>query len=474
MNVLLVNPPGPFARAGSRWPHRIEGGFGYVPFPFWLSYAAAFLREKGYKVDLKDCIALRWEATHLKEHIESFKPELIVMETSAPSYKYDIETLKGITNNGSIATAAAGYHATALPEVHLQDGFEYVVIGEYELPLLSLSKYIKGEEQLLPEAGIASKENPNAAHGAVINDLDSMPYAARDLLPMDAYVDVFAFGKSVQVITSRGCPFTCCFCCEAILPGKPGVRFRSPESVCDEIEILIEKYNPDEIYFDDSSFTVSRKHVLGVCEEIKRRGLKTKWSCMADAKVDEDVLAKMAEAGCRALKFGVESANQEVLAGIPKHIDLEDVKRTVKDCKKYDIKSHATFVFGLPGETLERANETLNFALSLGTDTAQFSTATPYPGTRFYKMAKENGWLTSNNWEDFGCRIVVGYPDYSTSDISNMHQLASARWQRHLAFGKPSTVLHYIRTAYRRGGIFAVMNLLKEGISQLLKGLKWF
>lgn len=472
MKIAIINPPGTFARAGSRWPHKVDGGLGYVPFPFWLAYATSYLKSNGFDVDLKDCVALRWDNKRLKEYIEDFKPDLAVFETSAPSYKSDIDTLKVIRDNNLI-TAAVGYHATALPKEHLDDGFDYCIIGEYERSLLKLAKYIDGSEKTLSDSGIVSKENPEPPLGPVIQDLDSIPFPARDLLPMEKYVDVFAFGRSMQVITSRGCPFKCSFCCEVLLPGKPSVRFRSPENVCDEIEDLISKYNPDEIYFDDSSFTVSRSHIIGVCNEMKRRNIKIQWSCMADAKVDPDILSKMAKSGCRAIKFGVESVDPDVLANIPKHVNLEDVKRTVAECKKVGIKSHATFMFGLPGENKEKAKKTIDFALSLGTDTAQFSIATPYPGTRFYDMAKENGWLLTDNWESFGSCVVLEYPGYSKKDISQMHKTAVSKWQRCVAFKRPGTVWHYIRTAYKRNGLIGVINTIAEGICQLAKGLKW-
>lgn len=472
MKILLLNPPGHFARAGSRWPHKNEGGLGYVPFPFWLAYAAALLEREGFTIDLKDCVALEWDALRLKEHVEQFKPNFLVMETSAPSYKFDIEALKTI-NSGGISTAAVGYHATALPELHLNDGFQYAIIGEYELSLLHLARYLEGSEAALPERGVATKDNPRVPHSSLFEDLDTLPLPARHLLPMERYVDVFVFGRSIQVITSRGCPFRCIFCCEAILPGKPGVRLRSHENVCNEIEHLIAQYNPDEIYFDDSSFTVNKQHVIDICRAMRERGLNIQWSCMADAKVDVDILEEMACGGCRAIKFGVECADQEVLSGIPKHVNLNDVRRTVEACRKLGIKTHATYMFGLPGETKEKAKKTIDFALSLGTDTAQFSLATPYPGTRFYEMAKEKGWLLDKGWEDFGSSVVIGYPDYSPEEIMEMHRLALAKWQRHIVFRKPGTVWHYIHTAYKRNGVRGVTNTVIEGACQLMKGLKW-
>jgi len=472
VNILLINPPGNFARAGSRWPHKTGEGMGYVPFPFWLSCAGSFLKARGFEVDIKDCVALGWDMSRLKSYIVQFAPELLVMETSAPSYKYDIETLNQIRND-KIKITAVGYHATALPKLHLDDGFNYVIKGEYELPLYGLARYLDGTEKTLPKKGVASVENPDVENGGLIENLDDIPFPAREFLPMEKYVDVFAFGKSIQVITSRGCPFKCCFCCEALLPGKPSVRFRSPENVCNEIEQLIVEYQPDEIYFDDSSFTVSKKHIIGICEQMQKRNLNISWSCMADAKVDPDILNIMAKAGCRALKLGVESADSEVLANIPKHVNLDDVRRTINECKKVGIKTHATFMFGLPGETKDKAAKTIDFALSLGTDTAQFSIATPYPGTRFYDIATKEGLLVSDGWENFGSDAVISYPDYTRQDITEMHHWAVARWQRNLVINKPGTVLHYFKTAYRRNGINGILDTAIEGCRQLLKGLKW-
>ena len=146
MKILLINPPGNFARAGSRWPHKTDEGLSYVPFPFWLAYASSFLKSRGFEIDIKDCVALGWDRSRTKTHIGQFDPELLVMETSAPSYKYDIETLTQIRTD-KIKVAAVGYHATALPKLHLDDGFDYVIKGEYELPLYELARYLNGTEK---------------------------------------------------------------------------------------------------------------------------------------------------------------------------------------------------------------------------------------------------------------------------------------------------------------------------------------
>lgn len=471
LKILLINPPGPFARAGSRWPHRTGGGFGYAPFPFWLASLASFLREKGFQVELQDCIARQWNTEQLAKYTKNFNPELVIVETSAPSYEMDLESLKEL--DLTVPVAAVGIHATALPEQHLKDGLDYAIRGEYELSVLYLANYVSGREQELPPTGVASKENPTAGIGPVVEDLDSLPFPLRDSATLDNYVDVFAFGRSVQMITSRGCVYNCSFCTEPLLYGRPLYRRRSPDNVCDEIEYIIKNFHPDEIYFDDSSFTNKDEHVLDICRDMKERNINVKWSCMADAKVLPSTLEAMAEAGCRAIKFGVESADREVLKRIPKHINLDDVKHTVSTCKKLGIKTHATFVFGLPGETKEKAKKTIAFALSLGSDTAQFSIATPYPGTRFYKQVMENRWLKKDDFSLWGSTAVIGYPDYSSEDIIEMCNLAVGKWQRQMVLKKPSSVMHYLTSAYKRGGITGTLGIFKEGSKALIKGLKW-
>lgn len=414
---------------------------------------------------------MRWNNQELINSLNDFAPKLVIMETSAPSYKMDMETLKQL--NLKVPAAAVGLHATALPRQHLNDGFDYVIRGEYELSALALAKHLSGATQDLPEKGIATKDNPSVELGPLAENLDYLPFPARHLTPLDRYVDVFAFGKSVQVITSRGCKYNCSFCTEPLLYGKPCYRRRSPENISDEIEQIIKQYNPDEIYFDDASFTNSEEHVISICQKMKERGINIVWSCMADAKVSPSTLKIMANAGCRAIKFGVESADQEVLKRIPKHVDLDDIKQIVQVCRQLGIKTHATFVFGLPGENKEKAQKTIDFALSLGTDTAQFSIATPYPGTRFYKQAQENGWLKKTDWSLWGSCAVVGYPNYSLDDVMKMHNLAVAKWQRQMVLKKPASVIHYLSSGYKRGGIGGAIRILKEGSLALLKGLRW-
>jgi len=384
--VLLLNPPGPFCRAGSRWPHSRKPsatGIDYHPFPFGLAYAASRLETDGHEARLVDCIALGTTREELLQIAADFGPDRAFMETSTPSFHADVATMREL----GIPCVAGGPHATATWAEHVEAGFAGVICGEYDQ---GISQAIGLE----PMPWLALPDHRPAAHAPLTEDLDAIAHPAWGQLPMEKYNDPICRGRSVTVLSSRGCPHGCGFCTLAPFHGRRDYRLRDPAAVCDEIGLLIEQYGPDEVYFDDDTITVNPKHVLGLCAEYSRRGFGLPFACMGHATAPRDVIEAMAAAGCRAYKFGVESADPEVLDQIPKALGLDDVVRTVRDCHDLGIQTHATYLLGLPGEDRDSALRTIDFALGLDTHTLQFAIATPYPGTALYERAKEAGWLT--------------------------------------------------------------------------------
>ncbi len=461
MRVLLLNPPGPFCRAGSRWPHKRKPrkvGIDYHPFPFQLGYAASRLLSDRHDVQFVDCIASNINNDALARIADDFAADVVFMETSAPSWQFDLETVKRLGR----LTIAGGAHATATPREHLDAGFDAVILGEYD-------QVLPRALDLSPQPWLATGGSPDATHAPMVRDLDELPSPAWHLMPMEKYNDPFCLGRSVTVLTSRGCPLECGFCTIAPFEGKRNYRRRDPKAVCDEIAQLIERYNPDEIYFDDDTITINRRHILALCDEYRSRNFGIPWSCMGNAVIDSDVIAAMAKSGCRAIKFGVESADPEVLRQIPKDQDPRDVQRTVRDLNRHGIQSHANFLFGLAGETEASARRTIEYAVGLGTQTLQFAIATPYPGTAFYAKAEANGWLTKTDWRQFdpAGEAVVSYPGYNAEQIAAMHDFAWKRWQRHMMLRRPRTLLHHFGNAYRRQGFGGMARLGYYGASRL-------
>lgn len=463
MKVLLLNPPGPFCRAGSRWPHGRKPkavGIDYHPFPFQLGYALSRLRTDGHEVRFVDCIATGMTNEQLMQIARDFAPDIVFMETSAPSFGFDVETMTMLGQ----PCIAGGAHATATPKEHIEVGFAAVIRGEYD-------QVISQALALEPRPWMATPERPDACHAPLIKDeIDDIPFPAWDLMPMEKYNDPFCLGRSVTVVSSRGCPLVCSFCTVAPHHGKNGYRRRNPEAVCDEIAELIARYKPDEIYFDDDTITIHPRHCIELFTAIKSRNFGLPISCMGNATVPREVLEVMASAGCRALKFGVESGDPEVLKRIPKHMELGDVVRTVNDCRELGIQCHANFLLGLPGETRESALKTIDFAIRLNTHTLQFAIATPYPGTKFYDEAKREGWLTKDSWRQFdpAGEAVVSYPNYSAEDIAAMYDLAWRRWQWHMLTRRPATVVHHFRNAFMREGVGGLVRLGKYSASRFL------
>jgi radical SAM superfamily enzyme YgiQ (UPF0313 family) len=240
--------------------------------------------------------------------------------------------------------------------------------------------------------------------------------------------------------------------------GKPNFRKRKPEKVVDEIKFIIDKFKPREIYFDDSSFTLSKKLSASISNEIIKRGLNIKWSCMADVSVDYDTMKIMKESGCEGLKFGVESVDPKILENTLKNISIEQVDDFVQNCKKLGLYTHGTFMFGLPGETRESIKKTTEFALSLDLTSCQFSVATPYPGTKFYELAQKNGWLTTDDFRNFegSCTPVISYPDCKPEDIIEGINKASRMKMKKL-LKNPKVLALYICKLYRIHGPFKLI-----------------
>jgi 16S rRNA G966 N2-methylase RsmD len=279
-------------------------------------------------------------------------------------------------------------------------------------------------------------------------DFKRLPWPERDDLPATKYHDFTVYSPNIQMLASFGCPIGCTFCMKIhVIYNSRVYRKRDPKDVVDEMEHVKEKYGANQVYFDDESFVVSKKYVLAICSEIKKRNLKLPFTIMGDTMfTNEDMIKELASAGCIGMKFGVESSDPKVLKNINKPIILGKTKKVVEWCKKYGIISHATYCFGLPGQTVETMRRTLDFAVNLPSDNAQFSIAVPYPGTPFYDYLEKNNYLISKKWEDYdGSRkCVYSYPQLSAEQIEEFYQYAcnvykkvAAKRKIKLAFSHP-------------------------------------
>jgi anaerobic magnesium-protoporphyrin IX monomethyl ester cyclase len=239
---------------------------------------------------------------------------------------------------------------------------------------------------------------------------------------------------AVQMHASRGCPFKCTFCLWiSVIYGQGPYRTFSPRRVVDEMAHVVERYGAREIYFDDDIFTAREDHVLGICQEILDRKLRVSWSVMGDAMaVTERAVDAMARAGCIGMKFGVESADPEVLKKLRKPVRLDKVRQVARWCSSRAIKTHATITFGLEADSPETMQRTLEFCCSLSVDSIQFSVVTPFPGTEHFRNARAAGLVDENDWSRFdGARSsVLRFPSMTPQYVEQFAQRAPSVWLR--------------------------------------------
>ena len=486
IEVILVNLPWKKddnwgVRAGSRWPHiKDKDEQAYLPFPFFLAYAASVLLEHGVSVRIIDAIAENMDYSNFIKLINEIEPKLIIAEVSTPSLENDLDILKKINRkNTKIAVCGLDFNIRQPDFLRKNNFIDFVMVGEYEYAALDLFRHINNDAKLKEVLGIIYRDNGDIKVNPtrpLIEDLDKLPWPLREQLPMEQYMD--APGNietpSVQMLASRGCPFQCIFCAwPQLMYNSNRYRMRKPEAIVDEMEYLIKGRKFKSVYFDDDTFNINKKNVLAICREINERRLEIPWAIMARADtMDEEMLVKMKEAGLYAVKYGVESADQTLLDKAGKNMNLRQAERMISFTKAIGIKTHLTFTFGLPGETQDSIKRTIDYALELNPATLQFSIMTPYPGTEYYNRLDAKGHIVSKDWSDYdgASKSVIRTDCLSPSDLERAKEEALRRWKKHMRARK-----FFLTTPFDKELKAAFKNNLKSRglLSTLVKTTKF-
>jgi len=451
MRISLVNAPwrkeGYYGvRAGSRWPHFEHCDDNYMPFPFFLAYAAAVLERAGFEAALTDAVAEGLSDEEFYRRLAASAPDLVLFEVSTPSIFTDLKHARKTREllGPDVPIAFSGPHQEMFSPLFLKKAqdVDFVLVGEYEFALLELVERLRDAKPPSDVAGLlyrdASGEPVENPRRRLERDLSMFPWPARRLLPMEKYNDLPGGipAPSLQMWASRGCPFRCIFCAwPQIMYGGATYRVRDPEDVVNEMLHCIDVYKMQSVYFDDDTFNIGKRRIQTLSRLMKERGVRVPWAIMARADtMTPDMLEAMKEAGLAALKYGVESANQELLDAAHKGLSLQKVRETIKFTRAMGIPYHLTFMFGLPGETRETAKRTIEFALEMDPDSVQFSIATPYPGSEYYRMLDEKGYLSSRNYEEYDGyhRSVIRTDALGPADLEDMARQAARAWQSHM------------------------------------------
>ena len=411
MKVFICNPPflPKFSRS-QRSPAVTKSGTIY--FPIFLASTAGVLEADGFEVDLVDAPAESIDRQAFLQKAVSFQPALVIMETSTPSFYDDRELMVLVKKRlPGVITAMAGTHVSALPGMAFEaDGaVDLVIRGEYEYTVRDLARAVRDGTDWRHLKGVSylknGEEMVSNPDREFIEDLDALPFVSRTykkFLNIDNYFNPNALYPMVTIISSRGCPHACDFCLyPQVLTGNK-LRCRSPESVTDEIAYIIEAFpRAKSIFFEDDTFTSSRKRCLEISSLMMKRGLTIPWTANARGDLDYEVLSLMKAAGCRCLCVGFESASREHLRIVHKGTRVEKMFDFMAAAKKAGILIHGCFIVGFPGETKESMEETLKLALRLNPDTIQVYPMMVYPGTRSYAWFKENKLLSTEDYRQW-------------------------------------------------------------------------
>lgn len=401
--IIFINPPW---FEGSTFDELITK----AP-PLGLAYLAAVLEKDGFtNLRIIDMKAVEMNFIELEKELARLKPSIlgITMATGQVTSAAKIIKIAG-SINPEIICVIGGPHPSALPEQTLEETkADVCVYGEGDLTMLELANAIVNNEEFNSIQGIVFRKKGAITRNSsrpLIQDLDSLPFPARHLLPTPreySQSSRIALTKiETAIMSSRGCPYRCAFCDKSVF--GQSLRVRSANNVADEIEQLIKEYKVASIRFFDDLLTTIPSRVKELCEEFNRRNFKIEWICEARVNtVNPKMLKMMKQAGCREIHYGIESGNQKVLDLQQKDITLEQVRQAVKWTNQAGIESRGYFILGLPGDTKETIKETIRFGRSLNLTYAGIFLYAPYPGnfSRKYKL-EDYGTVLAKKWDDY-------------------------------------------------------------------------
>ena len=415
-HITLVNPAAP-AGAVMHWPFALLG----------LGYLAAVLEKNNYQVDVIDCQISNLTGEDYKKEIEKRRPDIVGVTSSTLTYKSGLKLIKAAREVvPNCITLAGGPHVTFWDDHALEEcpELDIVIRREGEATILELVQKIEAGKSCKDVLGITYRFDNKIIRNEdrpYIEDLDSLPFPARHLWPMEKFNQ---YEDVLYLAMSRGCVYWCEFCCTVRMHGRK-YRMRSAQNVVDELEYLYKTYGKTKFTFCDDAFTVDRPRVEELCSEIKKRGLKIEWNC--GTRVDmltKDLLVIMKDAGCVSVWFGVESGTQQMLDAMKKGISPELTEKVLGWVREVGLKPVPNVILGFPGETKKSAWDTIKFIEKVAPDMIGFyNVATPFPGTPLYDQVKANNWLRITDFDKYDTtRPIFETPQLSMKELGKLRE----------------------------------------------------
>jgi len=405
-------------------------------YPMVPAYAATLLHQAGYDVVWDDGIAEEKTYSQWLQEVEKGQPDVMMIETKTPVVKKHwniIEDVKKVSSETCVVLV--GDHVTSLPQESLENSkADYVLTGgDYDFLLLNLVEYLNGKNKRL-EPGIFFKKDgdiQSTGKFALNHDLNSLPFIDRDLTKWLLYAyenGNYKVTPGTYTMVGRDCWWRkndgCSFCAWTTL--YPNFRARKPELLIDEIETLVGKYKVKEVFDDTGTFPVGG-WLNRFCNLMIERKISDKIYFgvnMRFGALNLDEYKLMKKAGFRMLLLGLESASQETLNRINKGITVNDIVESCRNAKIAGLEPHLTIMVGYPWETREDAWNTFNLSKYLfekgWADTLQVTIVIPYPGTKLFQEAKEQGFLKTQDWDEYHMKKPIMATSLPEEDVEEM------------------------------------------------------
>lgn len=456
MKVCFLVPPEPCAET----PAERSAGCTRVVYPMPNLYeltVAALVAEKGFEVEYADLTA---DGTaSLEQFLGADTSDAYLIWTVNLSRAADRDARDAILRLRPEATTVfLGPGATFFPDIYLSGKRTAIVRGEPELTVVELLEHLRDGQDISDLKGLTLhnpdgtiKRNPARE---LLTDLDSLPFPARYLAGKYRFHNPkLKVAPYTTMLTSRNCPFHCIYCVPSSLTfareldfradhgRKPPISFRSVESIGRELDALAaEGYRA--IGFVDDNFIWNEERTAGICRELKKHGMV--WGCQARVDAITEPIARMlGENGCTYVDLGVESFNDEILRFIRKGITSDQIVKAIELLKKFGVPVKLNILIGTsPLETKETLRDTLRKAMALKVDQVMFNIVSPFPGTEFYQMAKENGWIKGGEYSPTNVQrdSILSYPHFSAEEMERALYRFNLRY-----FLSPRIVWHHLR-----------------------------
>lgn len=437
-NILLINPP-----YTESVYHRTFMGVGAIQSPtLALATISAPLLKEGYKVEIVDLDFQDVTILDLKDKVRKNKPEFVGITATTPVFPNLLELLKIVKEiDDNIKVVVGGVHTSTFPEeIILSQDIDIVVVGEADFAFLDIVK----SDNLQNVKGIYFRQDGKTVKTPPrerIKNLDNLPFPAWQLYDISKYRSTRLIEKrspGAFLETSRGCLFSCIYCNKNLFGSYFSVK--SPQRVIEEIKYL-QKTGFKEFHIVDDGFSNDIDRSKEICRRIIKNNIKIPWTLLNGIrvdKIDEELAYLLKKSSCYQVAFGVESGNQSILDKCGKGVKLEAARRAIKLSRKAGLEILCFFMLGLPGETIETMEDTINFARSLDIDLAKFAITMPYPGSPLYRMWDREGYITSKDWSLYlnhnNIEKVYNHPNLEWTDIRKYYRKAYIKFYLRLSF----------------------------------------